>query len=178
MIKYETVLSEHSLHYQKNFCKYADLAFGHRRDKPTRHLEVGVYEGGSAIWMLDNILTHRDSIYVGIDDNPRLVARNNLRKYGEKHIFWWGDSLKLLPIMVKDQYVFETAYIDGCHLVPYVLSDIENTLAMMRSGGVILVDDYDHSEYQMKDSIDKFCEERSNNIEVVYRDYTIILRKK
>ena len=31
------------------------------KDKPCKFLEIGSYEGMSAIWMLDNVLTHQDS---------------------------------------------------------------------------------------------------------------------
>lgn len=35
--------------------------------KPTVYLEVGVYEGGSAVWMLQYVLTHPESRMIGID---------------------------------------------------------------------------------------------------------------
>ena len=41
------------------------------KGKPDIHyLEVGVYEGRSAIWMLENILTHPSSTLTGIDIFP------------------------------------------------------------------------------------------------------------
>jgi predicted O-methyltransferase YrrM len=57
------------------------------RGQPAKFLEIGSYEGASAIWMLKNILTHPDARITCVDDNSlgrkgQMLA--NLKKAGEE----------------------------------------------------------------------------------------------
>ena len=54
------------------------------KGKPDIHyLEIGVFEGRSAVWMLENILTHPSSKLTGIDIFPKTGI---YRKFDEKNI--------------------------------------------------------------------------------------------
>lgn len=169
-------LSDISLDYQESLHGDMMRAFSGFKDKPTRCLEIGVFEGGSALLFFAHILTHPDSMYVGIDDNLRDVAAENLSVYGNRAKLIPGDSTEVMPGMVRAGYTFDMVYIDGCHHVNYALRDIDLSFRMLSPGGVILVDDYEHHDYGLKVPIDRYVSE-CEGMEVMFRTYRIGLRK-
>lgn len=175
--KYE--LSDISLGYQKDLIGDALRAFERFKDKPVSCLEIGVFEGGSAVWFLDNILTHKDSDYLGVDDVIRGRARDNLSKHPEeKWMLVNGDSNKILPLMIKEQYTFDMIYIDGCHQVEYALNDLMNSIRLLNDGGVILIDDYEHPDYGLKEPIDNYLDDSSSICDILFRTYRIGIQRK
>lgn len=169
-------LSDISLGYQKHLHGDMLRAFAGFIGKPTRCLEIGVFEGGSALLFLQHILTHPESTYTGIDDNLRNVAIENLNGYGSRVKLIPGDSTDILPGLIKSGYAFDIVYIDGCHQINYALRDIDLSFRMLRPGGVILVDDYAHPEYGLKMPIDRYLSDRPD-IDIILQDYRIAIRK-
>lgn len=171
-------LSEISLYYKEQLRNDVIRAFGHFKGIPVRCLEIGIFEGGSATLLLDSILTHDESYYLGIDDNLREVALFNLAKHPRRK---WdvvaGDSNRMLPKIIGKK-TFDMIYIDGCHHVEYALKDLYYAFKLLNSGGVILVDDYAHEEYKLKEEIDRFIEPYLVDHEILFRDYRIAIQKE
>lgn len=169
-------LSDISLMYQKGLIGDMGRAFSKFIGKPTRCLEIGIFEGGSALLFLEHILTHPESRYIGVDDNVRQEALENITyRYIRAHIIN-GDSKYVLPKLIKEKHKFDMIYIDGCHHVDYALEDIENSLQLLSDDGVVLVDDYNHPEYGLKEPIDTLLSGR-HDVEVLFRDYRIAFRR-
>ena len=152
-----------------------------------KYLEVGVYEGRSLLWVLENILTHPTSRAYAVDPllppyNARL--RENLRRsaHGKRvHLLggWSGSILRTLPACH-----FDFVYIDGAHDARSVLSDAVNAWYILKPGGLLIFDDYQIHEGRMPEDLvptrvlDTFVAAMGSDIEVLFKGYQLIVRKK
>lgn len=142
--------------------------FQHR---PNLHfLEIGSFEGRSACWLLQNILTHESSRLTCIDLFSRqdeyaeeyeevkrqLQSRNitpntdrmeqhfdhNIRALNaqERVTKYDGPSAEVLRTLPLD--AFDCIYIDGSHRAPNVLKDVVLSWDLLKQNGVMIFDDY------------------------------------
>jgi predicted O-methyltransferase YrrM len=116
------------------------------KHKPRVHyLEIGVFEGRSLIWMLENILTHPTSKATCIDIFPRdleqtFLANLEMSGFAQKTTTIKGYSqtqLRKLPFGS-----FDIIYIDGSHRAPDVLADAVFCWPLLKQNGVLIFDDY------------------------------------
>jgi len=124
------------------------------RDRPTRYLEIGVLEGRSLCWVMNNLLVHPDSSAVGIDlwedeivgwpnADARLLearARQNTAEYGPRVELVRGDSAKVIASW-RGQRQFDLVYIDGSHEPLAVMTDACLAWKILAPGGVMVWDD-------------------------------------
>lgn len=173
------------------FCQAEELwreLFAEYKDRPgVKYLEIGVYEGRSLIWMLENILTHPRSRATAVDIfNPPFAARlrENLRKskQGRKVRLLSGYSENVLRKLPAAQ--FDIIYIDGAHDGRSVFIDAVNSWHLLKPGGVVVFDDYlFHEDNWPKDLtpkpvIDEFVASFRCELTVVHRGNQLILRKR
>jgi predicted O-methyltransferase YrrM len=178
------------------------------KGKPNIHaLEIGSYEGFSAIWQLENILTDFASTITCIDifDDKVIEDRfdQNIKATGvsNKVIKLKGPSEKMLRGLNLGQYNY--IYIDGCHLSKWVLSDAVLSWDLLNKGGLMIFDDYGYIEEkppqfsptkidfldiyiwkkQMKDThspmpaIDAFLKIYGPYLEVVFKRLQVVVKK-
>lgn len=141
--------------YELNCLLLAERAIG-----ASRVLEVGTYDGNTALNMAANLPA--DGTLVTIDlppegDDPDLAFNvdQKLRNVSGRHVVGrefrdrpescrirqvLGDSAKLDWTTLGGP--FDLAFIDGCHAYDYVKSDTANVLSVMRPGGVVMWHDY------------------------------------
>ena len=117
------------------------------KGKPNIHaLEIGSYEGFSAIWQLENILTDSTATITCIDifDNKTIEDRfdRNIKATGVEYKVTKlkGSSEKMLRGLNLEQYDY--IYIDGSHMPKWVLSDAVLSWDLLKKGGLIIFDDY------------------------------------
>lgn len=112
--------------------------------KPLTFLEIGSYEGRSAVWLFENILTHPDSKLVAIDcefkpnfwhNMGELKVANTPRL--ETHT---GISMEIAPNLPS--YAFDFVYVDGSHEPTHVLCDLICALRCLKDGCWMCADDY------------------------------------
>lgn len=169
-------------------------ALGPFAGKPDlRYLEIGVYEGRSLLWMLDNVLTHSGARATGIDPfldkKSELLFRANLEKSGHagKVTVIVGFSQTELRKLPLDS--FDVVYIDGSHTADDVLADATLSFDLLRVGGLMIFDDYRWTgtqrgrtplppELRPQVAINAFITAYRNRVEVVYRGYQLMLRKR
>jgi predicted O-methyltransferase YrrM len=111
-------------------------------------LEVGSYEGRSAIWMLENLLTGEGCTLICVDrfdeDDGSVERRFDLnisfsgRAACVRKIK--GDSFEVLKALPTQHC--DLIYVDASHDGERVLEDIVLAFACLKVGGVIVVDDY------------------------------------
>jgi predicted O-methyltransferase YrrM len=125
------------------------------RDKPgVRALEIGCFEGQSACWFLDNILTHPSSRLVCVD--PFAIPMDSVllryfERYFDHNIAASGAGDRVLKLVGQSQVVlrsfppsqFDFIYVDGSHRVGDVLQDAVLAWTLLRAGGIVIFDDYD-----------------------------------
>lgn len=129
--------------------------------KPRRFLEVGTFEGQSAVFMAENCaprgdfeMTCIDTWEGGIEHNRQIMgdveARfdRNMARAQAKHAFKLrkikSDSALALAQLLAEGGAdrFDVAHVDASHQAADVLADAVLTFKLTRIGGVIIFDDY------------------------------------
>src|SRR5688500_11645855 len=182
-------VSQHTKEWEK------DLQ--HLKNKPgIRALEIGCFEGQSACWFLDNILTDPTSRLVCVDPFAVPMATVLLRFF-EAHfdlnIAASGAADRVTKLIGPSQVVirtlqpvqFDFIYVDGSHKVGDVLQDAVLAWTVLRPGGVVMFDDYglvdDVSEGMMARApgraLDAFMTILGSSATLLRRDWQLVLRK-
>lgn len=160
------------------------------KGKPNlRYLEVGVFEGRSAVWMFENILTDPTSKMTAIDLFPE-----NLKEQFLANVEIAGASDRVTTLVGYSQEVlrdlslhsFDIMYIDGSHHGPDVLEDAVLSWRLLKSGGVVIFDDYlwhdsdifIPKERRPKLAVDTFYKFFGDRFDLVHNGYQVILKKK
>ncbi len=153
-----------------------------------RYLEIGLFEGGSMLWMLENILTDQSCRVTGIDCFDGELRD---RFYGNLHLSGAEDrvtvmnefsqtALRKLPL---DS--FDIIYIDGSHVQCDVLEDAVLCWRLLKKGGLLIFDDYHYLKpfpvpegYACpKVAVDAFYACFHHRCEVVHNGTQAIVRK-
>jgi predicted O-methyltransferase YrrM len=167
-----------------------EKAMASYKGKPgLRYLEIGVFEGRSMMWMLENILTDPTSSAVGID--PFLADykdryRANLTKSGHESrvttiVGYSQVELRKLPL---DS--FDIIYVDGSHTASDVLEDAVLSLRLLKRRGTLIFDDYRWSglekleppENRPERAVEVFYAIYGKQFEVIHNGYQVIFLRK
>ena len=159
--------------------------------KPDLHyLEVGVFEGRSVVWMLENILTDPSSRVTAVDIFPADLEqrfRANVAHAGasERVAVRVGQSREVLPGLPATSV--DVAYIDGSHTADDVLADAVGVWRLLEPGGVLIFDDFLWvgrggkqllpTESRPSLAVAAFLTTHRNEIELLYNDYQVMIRK-
>lgn len=118
-------------------------------DEPKTIIEIGSYEGSSAIWFLDNALKHQESRIICIDPWEEVPERYDLFR---ENIEERADKAKVRAIrsysfealfkLIAEGVKADLIYVDGSHAAPDVLEDLVLTFRLAKVGGLIVCDDY------------------------------------
>ncbi len=113
-----------------------------------RMLEIGSFEGRSAVWFLDNVLTGNRSHLTCVDIFPD-EGRNgrfdrNTAPYGDRVKKIVGRSAVVLHGMLTSdpRPAFDAVYVDGSHRAADVLLDAVLAWGLLKPGGTLILDDY------------------------------------
>lgn len=149
------------------------------------YLEVGVYEGRSAIWMLENVLTHATAHMTAVDifpDEREEIFIKNLETAGARDKVtvikgFSQEELRKLPFNAYD-----IIYIDASHVAKDVFVDIAYSWYLLKEGGVLIFDDYllNKSEpfaLRPQISIEAFLTAFIHSIELIHRGRQVMVRK-
>jgi predicted O-methyltransferase YrrM len=148
-------------------------------------LEIGSFEGRSAVWFLQNILTGPGSTLTCVDrfHPPYGEAFDwNLAASGcfSQVIKLTGDSAAVLPSMADAS--FDAVYVDGGHREREVWEDALHAWRVARPGAVIIFDDYKWRpdlplEERPKRAIDRFLLRHAGAYQILQCAYQVVLRK-
>ena len=163
------------------------------KGKPHIHyLEIGVFEGRSFLWTLENVLTHRTSTATAIDPLDPLPNNRNIEEVLFSNLAMSGVQDKTEIIKGYSQVElgklpaksFDIIYIDGDHNASSVLVDIVLSWPLLKKGGLLIFDDYKMKieelppERRPKIAIDAFLAAYKDYIDVVHIEYWCAVRKK
>src|ERR1041385_913343 len=165
-------------------------------------LEVGSFEGRSACWLLQKILTQESSRLTCIDlfeqgrsqgafdttglDSNRMSTEDrfdyNIQQTGasERVEKLRGNSHELLRSLPDSHYDF--IYIDGSHIAKDVLEDAVLAWRLLKTRGVVTFDDYEWRDEPdplrcPKIAIDAFLRVYEGHYRVVHKGYQVTLEK-
>lgn len=176
-----------TVNYAAQHTQYWLESLSHLRNKPNvRFLEVGSLEGGSAIWFLENILTHPTATITCIDpflragSEARFDHNVRLSAGGSKLIKVKGRSESVMPTL--EQAAYDLIYIDGNHHAVNVMMDAVAGWRLLKDGGIMIFDDYlwrpdlpPTARPQL--AIDLFLSAMNSGLTVLHKDYQVIVRK-
>ena len=153
-----------------------------------RYLEIGVFEGRSVVWMVENVLTDPSSELVAIDifadpEDLEERFRSNLKMSGfkGKTTVVRGRSQQALQALPLRS--FDIVYVDGSHTLDDTFSDMILSWELLEDGGLLILDDYEWKydiadDLRPKAAIDAFVNAFWKRIETVYKGNQDLIRKK
>lgn len=142
MKKYNFSIDFWNEYHYRNFEK---IAIHFRSQQSVNILEVGTFEGRTAFWLLDNIPNAKVTV---IDPNVHEPNfSNNFKEWSKENDvsrFNWKCDYSFPSLLEEyakgNQYDF--IYIDGCHNACCVLEDAVLAWKILKTGGILLLDDY------------------------------------
>jgi predicted O-methyltransferase YrrM len=120
------------------------------RESATRTIEVGLGYGVSALFICEGLLANGDvaAPHVVIDPHQstrfgncglQFLADAGLEDMVELHA---DESQVVLPRLLSEGRRFDFAFVDGPHRFEAVFVDLFNLGRLVRSGGIVFVEDY------------------------------------
>lgn len=172
--------------------------FEARRDEPLSVLEIGSWEGRSAIFFLHYFprarLTCIDTFRGSREHNldPRWIDTcqhieerfdSNLAEFGERVEKLKSTSTRALARLLADGRQFDLVYVDGSHHSADAQSDAVLSWPMIRKDGIVIFDDYEWSYAvateieRPKLGIDSFLLVHPGQYRELHRGYQLIVQK-
>lgn len=167
-----------------------------------RFLEVGSWEGRSACWLLQNILTEPSSTLTCVDvfePNRQLenfYAQHNMyihsdpEEYFDHNIHVIGAEDRVVKHKGLSQHILRTLplqqydciYIDGSHIAVDVFEDAVLSWKLLREGGLLIFDDYiltlyEQREHNPRTGIDAFLSIFGAHTTQIHSGWQLFLRK-
>lgn len=189
--------------FEKNIENWRKILLPRFRGEKINVLEIGVFEGASTTWILDNLLspsggtiTCIDSYEGGVEHktnkefhksltNAEAQFLSNIQKTG------YSDTVTFLKMSSFDGLImlnaagekFDFIYVDGSHIARDVLSDAVLAWKMLKLGGVMIFDDYRWDKYEEDYNnpyiaINGFLSCFSPEMDLLHKSYQVILEKR
>jgi predicted O-methyltransferase YrrM len=165
---------------------------------PLEALEIGSWQGGSATWLLDKIISPRGGRLTCIDsfegssEHAHIMAAfgNQLENLFDDNILRTGHGDKVRKLVGYSQDVlpklygekFDFIYIDGAHEAKFVIQDAVYSWGLLKPGGFLLFDDvnfafHNRPEQNTVRAIDFFVSVFAGDIEVIDRRHQLLLQR-
>lgn len=160
--------------------------------KENHILEIGCFEGLSSVFFADHLLGNPKSTltcvdpFLTIEDNDhRNLLNNNEEQNFDYNISVCRNSDKVTIHKITSDKFFETntktyniIYIDGCHETDFIRRDMENSFAVLESGGIMWMDDYRGGDgIKIRKAMDAVLEKYKNQYDLIHVGYQIAIRK-
>lgn len=174
-----------------------------RTETGRNFLEIGSFEGRSAVWIAENMMQEgdtltcidtweggeehseedMDSVYRRFTHNMQLLQTKQplglsvrMGTSTQELAFWLVNDL-------KDSLHFDFIYIDGSHVAKDVLTDACMAWPLLKPKGMMVFDDYMWGNprdilHRPKPAIDAFCNIFAEEAEIVHVGYQLVVRKK
>jgi len=133
-------------------------------------------------------LCYEDVFDFNVKNNIKLGSKNKLKKYRGKN----SDLYKENWFKSKNNK-YDIIYIDDIHTYESTKLNIENGFPKLKVGGIMIFDDYDKNFAiygpdkngkdaafwcdPVKKAVDELLKKEKNNIEIVFQEYQMIIKK-
>jgi len=196
----EPYKKQYDFHKDKDYFTYNipiwQIALSSYKGRPDiYYLEIGVFEGRSAVWMLENVLTDPTSRLTGIDlfldhlqDKGETIKQRYLGNVkeaggeGRSSLIVGYSQVELRNLPLNS---FDLIYIDGSHAAADVLEDAVLSWRLLKEGGLMIFDDYylqrnlgQTNETEPMPAINAFVTLNRKSLDLIHRDYQVIIRKR
>lgn len=178
---------------------WEQLLGGARGAPGLRFVEIGSFEGRSAVWLMENILTHPSSHLDCIDtfegsfehdlmgmDLAGLEERfrHNIEPWKDRVGVFRGPSNEILFRPEIRNHKYDFAYVDGCHEAKEVLEDAVLAFSLLKAGGIVIFDDYTWGPADTlplicpRPAVDVFTSTYALHAEVLHRGDQVVVQKR
>jgi len=180
-------------HNEYNLNKLFDDKLKGKKD----FLEIGSFEGRSSCWFLNKIdddanLTcidtfkgskEHESLDLDYLKNRFLYNVNQVKKLNQNLYVIQATSFDAMATLIAGHEKFDFIYIDGSHLGKDVMTDACMAFQLVKSGGVIVFDDYEWTDLpdpidRPKMAVDYFITLFNKDINLIYSSYQIAIEKR
>lgn len=165
-------------------------------------LEVGSFEGRSAVWFIENLLTGQDSALTCVDPwqvTPEMIEFEPeiMLTCAEAHfdhntaLALRSSPARLYKLKVASEVAlphlpaeyFDLIYLDGSHRARYMLSDLVLAWRLLRPEGLLCCDDYGYQRFSAPHwnpalAIDSFLACYQGYYQLLHQGYQVVLRKR
>ena len=147
------------------------------KGKPNIHcLGIGVNQGRSAIWVLENILTHPSAKLTGIDSFPdgtglKEQYLSNLKLSGVAHKTKTLEGFSQVELKKLPLNSFDIIYIDGDHRAKSVLADAVLSFDLLKKGGILIFGNYFWYKKEIPIALKSNCEMIGNSCDPALAEY-------
>ncbi len=172
------------------------------KGKPIQALEVGSYEGLSARWLMENILTHRESSLYCVDTWRGSDEHQYPFKLNPNEYLWdffvhnlnpWLtiQNKRVIPVKGKSQQrlldlpenSFDLIYLDGSHKAEDVYADASIAHQLLRKNGIMIFDDYAWDYYPSPEEnpragIEDFLQDLGFDYKIIGKGRQLALQKE
>jgi predicted O-methyltransferase YrrM len=180
-----------------HFFEWAELLHP-LKHKPVRIIEIGSWEGRSALFFLNylpcsrmvcidtfggNVEHHLDPHFAELAPKAESQFDANLAGLADRVEKVKGSSTSVLPRLGVAGRRFDLAYVDGSHMAADVYSDAVLTWSVMDPGGIVIFDDYEWDLMRNEDErprlgIDAFLMTVAGQYRELRRAYQLIVAKQ
>ena len=164
---------------------------------PIRILEVGSWQGGATLWLIDHVIALRGGDITCVDtwqgssehtfipalglNVEELFDANMARSGLGAHINKLrGPSQQILPDLPA--HSFDLIYIDGAHEASIVIQDAVNAHRLLKPGGFLIFDDlnfcFERHEENTIHAINAFCQTFGAQYEEIERGAQLLLKRR
>lgn len=185
----------HGTGARETFCRILDTYSKKWADKTATILEIGTYTGTSLIEMVKRVPNSRG---IGLDrwmnydeDGINILLnmeKNNIEKSFHRNVRTAnlqdrissikGDSHNiLLELLSTNQLTVDIIYVDGSHKCLDVTIDLFLSWKLLRSGGIMIIDDYLYNADKVKELPYEYPYEAVNQFLKKYEKEMIVLEK-
>lgn len=168
------------------------------RDRPVKILEIGSFEGRSAVFFLKYLpkativcidtfagTPEEGDVYKILGNQmPDAEARfnRNIAPFASRVEKIKNRSAPVLPRLIAEGRRFDLAYVDGGHRYEDVMEDSTGVWQMLEPGGTLIWDDYEWApefapEDRPKLAIDDFLRARAGEYQLLFKGYQVIIRR-
>lgn len=162
--------------------KWMELV-GHLQDVPyVNGLELGVFEGRSLCWWLENIITDPNSRMVAVDKYLSRVQCNlqamEERGYTDRLLLMQDDCPGVVKKLPRE--MFDFCYLDCCKEQDLCYQTAVQIMPVLRRGAVLIFDDYRWEKDGMGPGpgIDQFLDQFSGRLTILHSAWQIAVRKE
>jgi predicted O-methyltransferase YrrM len=169
-----------------------------QRHRPVRILEIGSWEGRSALYFLNylpksriacidpfsgSVEHHNDPYFAELARKSESQFDANLKGFGDRVEKIKGTSTDMLPELGISGRRFDIAYIDGSHMAADVYRDAALTWTMIEPGGIVIFDDYgwdlmEAERERPKLGVDAFLKTIEGEYRELHRSWQIAIQRR
>lgn len=150
-------MNEYKLSDNYNFHQHPDILQNfdiikkeYQNKDNVKFLEIGSFEGRSAVWFLDNVLNDSSKFYI---IEPVILENlvHNIKFHKDRVRIINDLSQTVLPRLIANKELYDFIYVDGMHNASHCLKDIVFGWELLKVNGIMLIDDYEFNHISWTD---------------------------